>query len=227
MVHGIEVRRASAPFELPEGRGLLHARGQRAHDPRRRVRGPARPAGEAHDPGRAGAAHRAAGGVPRRGAAQARRSTAAAAATCPRSATPSTTSRPGRCPTPTGSRPTRREEAVSAGEPLAVPPAVRGSVVGGRANTAYLFDPRTLGSTRLALALLREDSRWRWPAGRSPPAGATGRPGTFVVRRERNPDAAARAAGRAGRGAGRGGGGGEHRLDGQGTGPRDPPPSTR
>jgi hypothetical protein len=77
---------------------------------------------------------------------------------------------------------------VTAGEPLPAPPLVRGRVVGGRANTAYLFDPRTLGSTRLAFALLREGFKIA-VARRLFNAGGRDWPlGTFVVRRERNPD---------------------------------------
>ena len=77
---------------------------------------------------------------------------------------------------------------VAAGEPLAAAPEHRGSVSGGRAGTAYLFDPRPLGAARLALDLLREDfkvavARKAFSAGgRDWPAG------TFVVRRERNPE---------------------------------------
>jgi hypothetical protein len=78
------------------------------------------------------------------------------------------------------------EEPIAAGEPLAAPPVVRGGLAGGPARTAYLFDPRTVASTRLALALLREEFKVavaRKPfaiAGRSWPRG------TFVVRVERN-----------------------------------------
>jgi hypothetical protein len=73
------------------------------------------------------------------------------------------------------------------GERLEAPPVVAGAVRGGPARTAYLFDPRRLGSTTLALALLREGfkvavarkaftlDRHDWPQG------------TFVVRVERNP----------------------------------------
>jgi hypothetical protein len=77
---------------------------------------------------------------------------------------------------------------VAAGEPLSAPPVAPGGVVGGRANTAYLFDPRTLGSTKLALGLLREGFKVA-VARRSFGAGGRDWPfGTFVVRRERNPD---------------------------------------
>jgi hypothetical protein len=79
------------------------------------------------------------------------------------------------------------EEPVTGGEPLAAPPAVLGSIVGGPARSAYLFDPRTLGSTRLALALLREE--FKVAVARRPfaTAGRAWPRGTFVVRVERNP----------------------------------------
>ena len=79
------------------------------------------------------------------------------------------------------------EEPIAAGDPLAAPPVVRGGVVGGPARSAYLFDPRTVGSTRLALALLREE--FKVAVARKPFAtgGRSWPRGTFVVRVERNP----------------------------------------
>lgn len=79
-------------------------------------------------------------------------------------------------------------DAVPGGTLLTAPPAVAGGV-SGRARSAYLFDPRPLGSTRLAFDLLSEGLRVAVAreafglAGRSWPAG------TFVVRVERNPAA--------------------------------------
>lgn len=79
-------------------------------------------------------------------------------------------------------------DPVAGGTPLAAPPAAAGGV-DGRARSAYLFDPRTLASTRLAFDLLAEGLRVAVAreafglAGRSWPAG------TFVVRVERNPPA--------------------------------------
>lgn len=78
------------------------------------------------------------------------------------------------------------EEPVPAGTLLTAPPAVAGGVR-ERARSAYLFDPRSLGSTHLAFDLLREGFKVavaregftladvKWPMG------------TFVVRTERNP----------------------------------------
>ena len=78
------------------------------------------------------------------------------------------------------------EEAVSGGTLLTAPPAVPGGIR-ERAQSAYLFDPRSLGSTHLAFDLLREGFKVavaregftlgsvKWPMG------------TFVVRTERNP----------------------------------------
>jgi hypothetical protein len=81
------------------------------------------------------------------------------------------------------------ESALADGEALSTAPTAVGGVAGGKARTAYLFDPRTLGSTRLAFALLREEFKLAVAkrdftlGGREWPAG------TFVVRVERNPDA--------------------------------------
>jgi zinc carboxypeptidase len=79
--------------------------------------------------------------------------------------------------------------APVAAELLSAPPEVRGMVTGGRANTAYLFDPRTLGSTKLALALLREGFKLAVARKAFTTAGSDWPAGTFVVRRERNPEA--------------------------------------
>jgi hypothetical protein len=79
------------------------------------------------------------------------------------------------------------EEPVPGGEPLAAPPLVRGGIAGGPARSAYLFDPRTLGSTRLALALLREEFRVAVARKAFASGGRAWPRGTFVVRVERNP----------------------------------------
>lgn len=79
------------------------------------------------------------------------------------------------------------EEPVTAGDVLTAPPTVAGTVRGGRAGTAYLFDPRPLGSTKLALALLREGFKIA-VARKTFTSGSVDWPvGTFVVRLERNP----------------------------------------
>jgi hypothetical protein len=78
------------------------------------------------------------------------------------------------------------EEAVSAGQLLTAPPAAAGGVR-ERARSAYLFDPRTLGSTRLAFDLLREGFKLAVAREGFTLAGAKWPVGTFVVRTERNP----------------------------------------
>ena len=79
------------------------------------------------------------------------------------------------------------EEPVGGGTLLTDPPARSGGV-SGRARTAYLFDPRPLASTRLALDLLREG--FKVAVARRPfaTAGTRWPMGTFVVRIERNPE---------------------------------------
>ena len=79
-------------------------------------------------------------------------------------------------------------EPVAATEPLERPVAPVGVVGGGPARMAYLFDPRPLAATRLALDLLREDFN---VAVSREPLHTDGRDwprGTFVVRIERNPE---------------------------------------
>jgi hypothetical protein len=76
-------------------------------------------------------------------------------------------------------------DPVAGGTVLTAPPVVAGGV-SGRARSAYLFDPRTLGSTRLAFDLLGEG--FRLAVAREPftQAGQSWPIGTFVVRTERN-----------------------------------------
>jgi hypothetical protein len=78
------------------------------------------------------------------------------------------------------------EEPVGGGTLLTAPPTPAGGV-DARARTAYLFDPRTLGSTRLAFELLGEG--FKLAVARKPftLAGTRWPMGTFVVRTERNP----------------------------------------
>ena len=94
------------------------------------------------------------------------------------SATPSTTSPPGRCPMPTASRPTPREEPVTAGEPLTAPPRRAAEVSAAGARTPPTCSTRARWappSSRWPCSA--RASRWRWRGGPSPPAGATGRSG--------------------------------------------------
>jgi hypothetical protein len=78
------------------------------------------------------------------------------------------------------------EEPVGAGTLISAPPSVVGAVR-ERARSAYLFDPRTLGSTRLAFELLREGFKIAVAREGFTLAGAAWPMGTFVVRTERNP----------------------------------------
>ena len=79
------------------------------------------------------------------------------------------------------------EEPVVGGEPVTTPPRVAGVVRGGKAGTAYLFDPRPVGSTKLALALLREGFKIAVARKAFTSASVDWPLGTFVVRIERNP----------------------------------------
>ncbi len=80
------------------------------------------------------------------------------------------------------------ESPLAEGEALSSPPSPAGSVAGGPARSAYLFDPRTLGSTRLAFALLREEFRLAVAKRPFTLAGREWPQGTFVARVERNPE---------------------------------------
>jgi hypothetical protein len=77
-------------------------------------------------------------------------------------------------------------DPVAGGTLLTVPPVVAGGA-SGRARSAYLFDPRTLGSTRLAFDLLGEGIKVAVAREDFTLAGTSWPIGTFVVRIERNP----------------------------------------
>ena len=76
-------------------------------------------------------------------------------------------------------------DPVAGGTLLTAPPVVTGGV-SGRARSAYLFDPRTLGSTRLAFDLLSEGFKVAVAREDFTLAGRSWPSGTFVVRVERN-----------------------------------------
>ena len=76
-------------------------------------------------------------------------------------------------------------DPVAGGTLLTAPPVVTGGV-SGRARSAYLFDPRTLGSTRLAFDLLSESFKVAVAREDFTLAGRSWPSGTFVVRVERN-----------------------------------------
>jgi hypothetical protein len=80
------------------------------------------------------------------------------------------------------------ESPLAEGEALSTAPAAAGSVSGGPARSAYLFDPRTLGSTRLAFALLREEFKLAVAKRPFTLGGREWPEGTFLARVERNPE---------------------------------------